>query len=643
MPRAHQGSQPVNEDADGRFASLTADDVKEMTDSGSFSRGRTYFRQGAIEEPSLVGDTVRASCWGSDVAPYRVTATLAPAGASDKTPAAYACTCPRGGFCKHIVALLLTWIDNPLAFEERPPVSALLAKRSREELVVLIERLLAHDPDLERLIELPVTTANSTAAPNVATINANTIRRQVDAAIRSTPTYEWGSNARLARELRTVVALGDGYARAGAWGDAAIVYATAATTLLDRSAELWDQEGDIAGVIQDCAIGLSNCLEAQDALPPVDRLTRADRSLIITAIFAIWKYDVLQAGGIDLPLEGPEVVARCATVAERAEIVGWLHAIRDSLASGANEWNRDWARRCVVEFEAMLGEADGMDDEALLTLYRDAELWPETAEMLLGMDRVSEAIGIAERKLQGQQAFLAFANQLFAMGGKERARAIDLVDGRLWETEGKNKADDAAYHKWLSNRYTEEERPAKALEMARRRFKDQPSLASYTDVQKAATLPGQPPETWPPVRDALLQQLRAQKAWPAMIQIALQEHDAAAALAALADLEQGAGRPASTWSYGFPSAAGYAIQVAEAAEADRPDEAVRLYRREADRLIEGRSRNHYHQAADYLSRVKRLLMANKRPDEWNRIIGDLRAEHKRLRALMQELDARKLT
>lgn len=643
MPRTKSRPVGMSSPASDRFVPLSDDDVKELTDCGSFSRGRTYFRRGAIEAPVLVGDTIRASCWGSDINPYHVTATLAPTGAGDNSPTAWSCSCPRGGFCKHIVALLLTWIDNPGRFEERPPVSALLAERSREELIVLIERLLAHDPDLERLIELPVTTANATAAPNVPTVNAAVIRRQVESVIRATPTYEWGSNAKLARELQTVVGLGDAYARAGAWSDAGIVYSTAATAIVDHYAELWDQEGEIAVVIGNCATGLSNCLDAQDGLPEGDRLAKADRSLIIGAIFNIWKYDILQAGGIDLSLEGPAVVARCASADERAELVGWLHTIRDSLDDSTNQWNQVWIRQCVVEFEAMLGEAAGMDDEAMLALYRDAELWPETAGMLLGLERVSEAIGIADRKVTDQHAFLDFANQLFAMGGEHETQAIDLVDGRLWETEGKNKVDDGAYLKWLADRYAEEERPAKALEMARRHFKQAPSLATYSDVHAAATLPGQPPDTWPPIRDELLQRLRAVKAWPAMIEIALQEHDSASALAALAALEQSTGRPAYTSSYGFLGAPGYAIRVAEAVEGDRAEEAIRLYRGEAQRLIGGRNRTYYHQAAEYLARVKRILTANQRASEWKAIIGEIRTENKRLRALLQELDTLKLT
>ena len=78
-----------------RFAPITEADIAEPTDSGSFSRGRAYYRQDRIYDAVLRGETIQALCEGSDVEPYLVRATLAPtAKRPGPNPRAGECTCP---------------------------------------------------------------------------------------------------------------------------------------------------------------------------------------------------------------------------------------------------------------------------------------------------------------------------------------------------------------------------------------------------------------------------------------------------------------------------------------------------------------------------------------------------------------------
>src|SRR5262249_42963800 len=142
----------ITEESAAQFASLSDDIIARQTDAGSFSRGKTYFRGKRIFNAVRRGPLLRARCRGSSGGPYIVQAILAPADrAKTKNPITYQCTCPRGGFCKHVVALLLTWIDKPESFDVRPPIADLLAGKSREELLALIEAMLAADPNLEPL------------------------------------------------------------------------------------------------------------------------------------------------------------------------------------------------------------------------------------------------------------------------------------------------------------------------------------------------------------------------------------------------------------------------------------------------------------------------------------------------------------
>jgi uncharacterized Zn finger protein len=140
---------------------LTEAHVRELASEKSFERGRTYYRDGAVLEPVRQVLELRAQCEGSDYEPYQVGATLTRSGVAGTS-----CTCPYdyGGICKHIVALLLTYVHTPQAFRSVPPLATLLAGRSREELIALIGELIKREPELLSLVELSVETEQSSQA-----------------------------------------------------------------------------------------------------------------------------------------------------------------------------------------------------------------------------------------------------------------------------------------------------------------------------------------------------------------------------------------------------------------------------------------------------------------------------------------------
>ncbi len=123
MPRTSSRSvaTPAPPAPPAGIAPLTSAQVEAQTDRASFDRGRAYARQDRLFGRLRRGPAIAAGCHGSSGGPHRVTATLAATGDGEKRPKAnpvgYACSCPRGGFCKHVVALLLDWIADPAAFE----------------------------------------------------------------------------------------------------------------------------------------------------------------------------------------------------------------------------------------------------------------------------------------------------------------------------------------------------------------------------------------------------------------------------------------------------------------------------------------------------------------------------------------------
>jgi hypothetical protein len=616
-----------------RFAPLDDNSIKAQTDSGSFSRGRTYFRQGHIRETVRRDATIEAACTGSDVVPYRVRATLARDGARVENPQSFSCTCPRGGFCKHIVALLLTWVDDPGRFVERPALVDLLAGRSQDDLMALIERMVQRYPDLERLVDLPAPAQPGSAdagSANEVSVDAATIRRYAQSAFADFDpyVYEWGKYPGPPADAYDLLEVGKGYMAAAQWANAQVVFTNLAEELAEVLRVFNDEEGEFAGMLIECDAGLAACLGAQATLPEGERLDGEHRERLIQAMYDIWRLDIFETGGIDLSQHGADAIARNVTDAERATVESWLRQ---------ENINDRWARGAVTGFIVMLREQAGLVDEELLALYREYELWDEVAGMLLDLDRVSEAIAVANRHIREPHGLLAFADALIGRGGTHVGEALSLVDDYAWEVEGTNPVHDATLQQWLIAQFGSHDRPAAALAVAEKRFRRQPSLQTWQAVQRAADLPGQEPAAWTEIRQNLISHLRSGQDWTVLVDVYLDEGDVAAAIDAF-DRRGKQQRP-GTWyamSTGFGD---QELNLARAAERDYPDRAVSIYRKKAEGMIGYRQRSSYQVAAGYLARVKEILVRGDRAEEWATLIGELRTTYKSLRALREELDA----
>jgi hypothetical protein len=618
------------------FAPLGDDQIAAQTDAGSFSRGKTYFRGKRIFNAVRRGDLLRARCRGSSGGPYLVEASLAPTGdPGARNPVRYHCTCPRGGFCKHVVALLLTWQERPEAFD------------------ILVAAMVSAHPELEPLIALP---PPATMTPNAAPVDETAIRRIVAGALHDPDEYEerggygqydryefsygydeYDDASQVAAELRKVVEYGDAYVDGGFWRNALVVSAVLAEQLAPEIGEYYDEEGELSRLLHRADANLAACLEAQAQAAADERFTTDERMRLIDAIFAIWEADIA-AGGIGLSEAGPEAVGALATPAELEHVRERLRGM--ILPTAGDPAPRQWHNRAVIGFLSLLKGDAGLTDEELLAAYRDAELWQDAATLLLEMGRPEEAISLAARKLDTVHMLIAFADRLAAANDPERiGQAIRLVDDRLWEHEGQNIHHDQMLREWLERRHLEHGSPEKALALAQDRFQVSPTKPTYDAVRTAALHPGQSGVDWPKLRSTLLAALAKSNAHYALIDIHLEASEVAEAIDVLRRLEKSGGADATGWDGVYGSSAGsYSARVAAAAETRFPDDAVQIYRRLADRLIAERGRANYQTAAGYLARVKRVLAEHGKAEEWSSLIADLRAANKSLRALKEELD-----
>src|SRR5437879_6707248 len=161
MAKIHTGA-----DRKSQFKPLSEADIQASTDDVSFRKGHDYYLNHAIVEPTLSESVLRASCHGSSGSSYRVEATLLPTGDKSAHKVVSAgCSCPQGGFCKHLVALLLTWLHQPERFVVRSRLMGRLSERSREELLALLEQLVQRQPDIEPMVDLLIELPLALPAP----------------------------------------------------------------------------------------------------------------------------------------------------------------------------------------------------------------------------------------------------------------------------------------------------------------------------------------------------------------------------------------------------------------------------------------------------------------------------------------------
>jgi uncharacterized Zn finger protein len=588
---------------------LTESDVRRWTDDAFFGRGQGYFRSGHIFDQRLQGDTLKARCLGSGPAPYHVEVTLGREGIVSGE-----CSCPvgAGGYCKHAVALLLTWVHERDTFLEVEELEPTLERRSKSELVTLVRRMIARYPDLESLLELPIVGEAGADRP----LDPDVIRRQASGAFYGVGYDEWGAVYGIARQLLDLVSLGDDYGERGQWRNAATVYEIVMREVLDSYGMVQDEGGDLHAVVSECVEGLGACLAATaDA---------AQREALLRALFDVYHWDA-SYGGIDMGYEAPGIVLEQATLEEKARVAEW---VRDVLPAG-DSWSDGYRRQRYGGFLLQLEEGE-LDDESFLRVCRETNRWQELVDRLLELGRVEEAVCAAHEVADYE--LLRLADSFVSHDHADLAE--DLVRERAQGGEsgpdGKTRRDSRLIV-WLQNRAQERGDLAEALALAEMLFWERPRVPGYQEMRDLARSLGR----WDEVRTATLARLTDGERYHLLTGIYLEEREVDRALESLEKIGM------SRWGWALASTQ-LRIQVARAAEEDRPREAIRLYRETVEQLIAARGRGKYAEAAGYLIRVRELYQRLEEGEAWQTLISNLRDRNRRLPALKDELNKAEL-
>ncbi|SPB18176.1 zinc finger SWIM domain-containing protein [Caballeronia novacaledonica] len=132
---------------------LTLEEVQSLADVKTFARGKAYFHEGAVSRLDERDGALRASVNGSSR--YSVELTV---GLDEEL--AYKCSCPvgqSGTFCKHVVAVALSWLENSgvevFHPDESEPTKTRKKRKTAEELIAEYVATLDDDAIRKLLLE----------------------------------------------------------------------------------------------------------------------------------------------------------------------------------------------------------------------------------------------------------------------------------------------------------------------------------------------------------------------------------------------------------------------------------------------------------------------------------------------------------
>ena len=181
--------------------SFTEADIRAGASSQSFSRGMAYYKDGAVLEIIRRGAAINAEVEGSEYEPYEVTVRLGASGGIDDAD----CTCPYdyGGYCKHIVAVLLEALNDAESVEQKPDLPSLLNGLDDAQLRQIIVNVVATNPRLVSAIEHEVNAFRRTS-PDAASagdlppapprVDVDAIRRDMRRRFRQAASDDGGGH-----------------------------------------------------------------------------------------------------------------------------------------------------------------------------------------------------------------------------------------------------------------------------------------------------------------------------------------------------------------------------------------------------------------------------------------------------------------
>ncbi len=230
---------------------LSEASIRRQATSQSFDRGQDYCRSGSVTSLSQGGNELSANVEGSELDPYRISICFNKGGITSAS-----CTCPYNfeGWCKHIIATLLTCLHQPDRIEQRPELTELLAPLTREQLQLILQKLALEQPDWIDAIELQIIqrtqpkTAKSQKVSRRTSVDPKPIERQVERIIAR---YEgqWNDYPAM-EEIEEILKKADAFIEQGDGNNGLIIVGAVARAYIQDWMNLDGSSGESGGFFE---------------------------------------------------------------------------------------------------------------------------------------------------------------------------------------------------------------------------------------------------------------------------------------------------------------------------------------------------------------------------------------------------------
>lgn len=566
---------------------LSEDSVRSMTDSGSWSRGQHYARDGMISELEEFDNRLTAVAHGQWE--YEVELWV-----TDRNEIDHECSCPMGNegvFCKHCVATALVWLQQVKNEKseakkrgakgtERPPTvndaRKYLLSLSKEELVEMVVGEMHGNKTFRQTI-LTRTALNGGQGLAI-------VRARLKSAAQHSGFVDYYDSRSVAREIRTVIrSMGDNLSEKTA-DEMIVLCEDGIKWVSDLLLHADDSDGDIA----------ANLGDLEDIHHNACRLARPEPVALAERLFALEmnaEWDTFyNAGKTYRDVLGKKGVGRYR------ELV--MEAWNALPAVPSEDDNREHKRFHIEELVTWLAHETKNDPLLLEVLERNRYTYSGAVALAcFYRDRkdLSKAIGIAEDGFQRFSHNDELGNLLIAL-------------------------------------YTAARLPHKAMEIRWGRFERRPHLQSYKLLIGAATTKKAGTE-WRlrairHVQDALSKRGKRQTAdfyrsalWDgsALVEIYLDETESDNAWGAAMEYDCSP----ELW-----------LKLADVRKKTHPDDALAVWREYAEKRVSETNNASYVQAVDVLKKIKRLLTTLKRGPEFSEYLAQLRTTFRPKRNFM---------
>ncbi|MCI0549955.1 MAG: SWIM zinc finger family protein [Anaerolineae bacterium] len=585
----------------------------------SFRRGEEYYRDGAVSNTAIQGTVLSGECAGTYSPYYQIQVELDEAGIAEAS-----CTClyEYGGYCKHIVALLLAYLHHPKTFVARKAPAELLADMDRDDVVAILAKLTQEQPELYDRIEA-LTSVPSRSRKKRKKVDIEVYRRHIIGIVHSLDGMRMSEAywhvGDLANQLREVQGSAVKFLDAG---DAETALEILLVLLEEASRAIEyvdDSNGELGGYVGDLGTPLAEAILSME-------LSQVERTKLTGRLEKLIRYagDYGMEGNLDIAIQAakfgwddiPEETTPLRRTAYKVnEDDEWDDGDEDEDwdeedAYELREWGWPAAARFADVTEAKLNVLDRQGrTKDYLALCKKEGHHLRYALKLCDLKQVTDAVQYAKKHLTSAEEIRQVALRL--RESRLVAEAIEVGEHGL-----KLKGPKAGLGEWLGPVEEAQGRTKQALASWLAAFPEQPSLETYKTIRRLAE------SGWGRLRPEVMAKLRKSYDKQVLAEVLLLEKE---------------------WDEAIKVAEGREVwypiieMVTDSVMPHRPEWVVQISLKHAERLMTEVKSKNYPIAAAWLKRAKQAYRLLGKTDEWKKYLGETKEKYKRRPALQNQL------